>query len=472
MKGVSKSLIVWIACILMFGMALAGCGSGKTESGSGESGTGANRSETSGQNNAQGGAADGETAGNEDIDWANVEANIRFVWPGTSEIEKEVAEKFKAKMKEKYPKINIEFMYMSWQDMQQKLAVMINSGDAPDLTQTQDVTDLVLMNGLEDLTPYLERSEQFNRDSFLPGTLEYSIIDGKIYSIPTMGQVFTLMVNEQMLNEAGMTIDELKTWEDMERAAQLMTKEGKYGFGYPMGVARFAWRVPYTAAYSNDLLLSDTSEEAKGKYLELLQHFKNLQPYMPQAGVTWGYPEMFRAFSHGEVGMIAAGSYFNSNVYSINPEIMHVAKAIAYPKGPSADAPKAPTSNVGYGMFAGSKNKDVAWKLIEEITSPEFNAEQSATIHFSAIKGAVVENGRATMEKVYPKAVEDHIRLTKEYMEIANNSGVEMAKIKGQPEMEVVFQEHIVKFLTDKAGLEETYENIRKDIDKIKAGLE
>ena len=470
MQSVKKSLIVLFAWMLMAGVFLAGCGS--ESGGSGSGGSGGTVSETAEQNNAQGGSAGEETAERGDIDWANVEAHIRFIWPGTSEIEKEVAEKFKAKMKEKYPKINIEFMYLSWQDMQQKLAVMINSNDWPDLTQTQDVTDLVRMNGLEDLTPYLERSEQFNRDSFLPGTLEYSTIDGKIYSIPTMGQVYTLMVNEQMLNEVGMTIDDLKTWEDMERAAGLMTKDGKYGFGYPMGVARFAWRVPYTAAYSNDLLLSDTSDVAKGKYLELLQHFKNLQPYIPQAGITWGYPEMFRAFSHGEVGMIAAGSYFNSNVYSINPDIMHVAKAITYPKGPSADAPKAPTSNVGYGMFAGSKNKEVAWKLIEEITSPEFNAEQSATIHFSAFKGAVVENGRATMEKVYPKTVEDHIRLTKEYMEIADTTGVEMAKIKGQPEMEVVFQEHIVNFLTDKAGLEETYEKIRRDIDKIKASLQ
>jgi ABC-type glycerol-3-phosphate transport system substrate-binding protein len=456
MKGKHKGLKALLGLVLLMSLVIAGCSNGGSSGSPSPSGQQSQKGENI--------SVPGE------IDWKTVKADIRFVWPGTSEIEKEMAEQFKAKMKEKYPGVNIEFMYLSWSDMEKKLAVMINTGDAPDLTQTQDVTNLVQMNGLEDLSSYLEKEGgPLTKDSFLPGTLEYSMIDGKVYSIPQLGQAFTLIVNEQMLNDAGMKLEDLQTWADIEKAAKLMTKDGKYGFGYPLGVARFAFRVPFTVAYSNNLYLDNTSEASKPQYLELLQHFKNLEPYQPKAHMTWGYPEMFRAFGNGEVGMIVAGSFFSPNAYPINPDILKVSRVLAYPKGPSGTAAKAPALNVGYGIFKGSKNKEVAWRLIEEITSSEFNVSQAATIHFSAIKGANMAGAEQTIEKVYPKAVEDHKRITQEFFDVVSKSGEQAVKIKGQPEMETIFQTEIVKYLTDKSSLEETYQAIKTGIDGVKA---
>jgi len=458
---VRRKRIFLTGLVLMLVVVLAACGGGGKSSGPSSSPAGSTQPASS---------APGSQSPQTEIDWKTVKADIRFVWPGTSEIEKDMAEKFKAAMKEKYPGVNIEFMYLSWSDMEKKLAVMINTGDAPDLTQTQDVTNLVQMDGLEDLTPYLQQAgDRLKPENFLPGTLEYSTIDGKVYSIPQLGQAFALMVNEEMLNAAGMKVEDLKTWADLEKAAQLMTKDGKFGFGYPVGVARFAWRVPFTASFSNDLALDDTSEASRSKYIELLQHFKNLEAYQPEAHVTWGYPEMFRAYANGEVGIIPAGSFFSPNAYPINPDILKVTRVIPYPQGPSGSGAKAPTLNVGYGIFKGSKNKEVAWKLLEEITSPEFNAMQAATIHFSAIKGTDMSGADQIIEQVYPKAVEDHKRITQEFFDVASQYGVEAPKIKGQPEMETAFQDEMMALITGKKTAEETYESIKKALDAIKA---
>lgn len=87
---------------------------------------------TSGGNNAAENGKNSQppstAASGEAIDWNTVKADIRFVYPGTSEAEKELAEQFKARMKEKYPNVNIEYMYLSWADMEKKLSVMLNSG--------------------------------------------------------------------------------------------------------------------------------------------------------------------------------------------------------------------------------------------------------------------------------------------------------------------------------------------------------
>lgn len=436
------------------------------------SGCGASGGNTAGENG--GGSQPPSTAASgEPIDWSTVKADIRFVYPGTSEAEKELAEQFKARMKEKYPNVNIEYMYLSWADMEKKLSVMLNSGDVPDLTQTQDVTNLVRLNGLEDLTPYFEQEgEQLKKDDFLPGTMEYAQEDGKLYAVPNLANSFTLIVNEQMLNEAGMKLEDLQTWEDVEKAAKAMTKDGKYGFGYPLGTARFSFRVPFTAAYSNDLLLSDTSDESKSKYMETLQHFKNLEPYQPKAHLTWGYPEMFRAYSNGEVGMIAAGTFFTANVYSINPDIVNVSRTIAYPKGPSGTVAKAPVSNVGIAMFKDSKNKEVAWRLIQEWSSQEFNSTAASVVNVTAIKSTSLDEIIKKSEKIYPKAIEGHKTMLNDFSKLLDESGVPMDKIPGQSEMEVVVQEQMAKLLNDKVTVEEAYAAIKDGIDKIKAKLE
>lgn len=410
----------------------------------------------------------GNTQAAGSIDWKTVKADIRFVYPGTSEPEKALAESFKAKMKEKYPNVNIEYVYLSWSDMEKKLAVMINSNDVPDITQTQDITNLVRLGGLEDLTPYFGKDAQVKAENFLPGTLDYSKVDGKIYSVPNLANTFSLIVNEKMLNDAGMKLEDLKTWKDVEKAAELMTKDGKYGFGYPLGTARFAFRVPFTAAYSNDLLLSDTSEASKSKYIETLEHFKTLEKFQPKAHQTWGYPEMFRAYSNGEVGMIAAGSFFTANVYSINPDIVKVSRTIAYPKGPSGTAAKAPVSNVGMAMFKGSKNKEVAWRLIQEWSSQEFNSSQASVVNVTALITTSLDEVVKQAESIYPKAIDGHKVLLNDFNTLLTKSGVPMDKIDGQSEMEVIVQDHIAKMLSGKQSTEETYAQIKTGIDKVK----
>ncbi|TBL73970.1 ABC transporter substrate-binding protein [Paenibacillus thalictri] len=404
------------------------------------------------------------------IDMKTVKANIRWVYPGTSESEKEFAEGFKQKMKEKYPNIDIEIMYMSWADMEKKVAVMVNSGDAPDIMALQDVSNWAKMDALEDLAPYLDRKESsLHKDTFNEATLKYATIDNKVYALPAASNAFSLIVNEKMLGDVGMKLEDLKTWDDVEKAAKLMTKDGKYGFGYPLGAARFAFRVPFTMGYSNDLVISDTSDASKQKYIELLNHLKNLEPYNPKAHVTWGYPEMHRAFANGEVGMIASGTFYSSNVYSINPDIIGVSRNIAYPKGPSGSKAKAPVSSSGYGLLKGSKNKEVAWKLLEEMYTPEQNSITAAIVNVTAVKTTSADEVMKKAEKIYPKAIEGHKRILADMTKMLNDNSVEMDKILGQPEMEPIVQDNIMKMLTNKSTPEEAYKNIKTEIDKIKA---
>jgi multiple sugar transport system substrate-binding protein len=64
------------------------------------------------------------------------------------------------------------------------------------------------------------------------GTLaQGNIIDGKIYSIPTMKFMNVMIFNKKILDEAGIPVPTIETtWDDMRTIAQKLTRNNTYGF--------------------------------------------------------------------------------------------------------------------------------------------------------------------------------------------------------------------------------------------------
>lgn len=146
-----------------------------------------------------GGGSDGDGSG----------AGLEFIWPGTSDPETAVANDLKTAMSEQGT--TIEYNFLSWNDMQQQLSVRIQANDAPDLTMTQDVTDWVAMGALASLD---ERTAEVDTSLFRPGTLEYSTVDGSLYALPYSAQSWTLVVNRELAEAAGIDPEGIATYED------------------------------------------------------------------------------------------------------------------------------------------------------------------------------------------------------------------------------------------------------------------
>jgi multiple sugar transport system substrate-binding protein len=401
---------------------------------------------------------------------AEAGTTLRVVFPGTSETEKQGAVRLKQLAESRFPDIKIEMMYIGWPDLEKKLSVMLPGGDIPDLVQQQEATTLVAMGALEPLDAYLARPDStLKKEQFFEGVWNYSQYEGKMYTIPIRAISYGLIVREDLLNEAGMKLTDLKTWDDMKRAAKAMTKGNVYGYGYPLGLPRFAWREgPYIAGYSNNFDISDTSEATKSKYLEMLRLFKDLQPSMSPTTKVMGLREAFQAWGLGSIAMMPTGDFFVANLYPINPKILKVSRVVAYPKGPSGQKPWAPVANVGWAMFKGSKNKEEAWKALSLFCSLENLTEESAMLNTPARRDIDMAKLAAASAKFYPDAVEDNRRIIGDFVSNAHPIGVPMRKILRREEMEVAFQKAMIEMLDGKLTPEQAYDRIKADIDKIK----
>jgi ABC-type glycerol-3-phosphate transport system substrate-binding protein len=266
-----------------------------------------------------------------------------------------------------------------------------------------------------------------------------------------------------------MKVEDLKTWDDIKKAASALTKGDVYGYAIAMGNPRFAFRDGLIAAGADGF--SPDQVEKEKQYKEMLQFYKDMAPYMPRAQVTWAYPEMFTAFCNGKVGLIANGNYFSANVYSINPEIMKVSRALPYPRGPSATSAKGGSllSSAGYAIVKGSRNKEAAWNVLKVFNDPELSARSAAAVNMTAKNTVTTEMVGKYAKDVYPAAIEGHLRVIDDFSKAASGAGVPMPKILGQAQMEPVFQKQLLDLIAGSVTVDRAYANIAEEIKKIKA---
>lgn len=396
-----------------------------------------------------------------------ISANLRILYPGTSEIEKAWSESLRQAVTKKYPGIKLEFIYLSWSDIEKKLAVMVAARDYPDLMQIQDVVNPVAMDALEPLDHYLNK--KINASRFAPGYLEFSKVNGKLYSIPLLGIVYGHVVNTDLLKAAGYKIEDLKTWDNLKSAVKAMTKDGRYGYAMANGgEGRFAFRDFMMICLSNELSPDDVSEGSKRKYLEVLQLINDLTPYMPKSQVSWLYPELFKAWGSGNVGIMHTGTYFTANAISHSKEIIGKTRAFVFPKGPSAKKPQAMVSNVGFAMIKGSKQKEAAWKVMEVIMDDELVAKLGGAMHLPATLKANNSVLQETAKQAYPESYQGHLNLIRDFADIAKNYGVPQPKILGQKQMELIIQGAIIKMQNGYLTPETAYNEIRQGIERVK----
>jgi ABC-type sugar transport system, periplasmic component len=448
-----RVVAIVMAVVFLITMTLSGCGA-------------ASKEDTSESKATEGSKVTQSTTA-EKQSTEEISASLRILWPGTSDIEKEVAGDLEKAVKEKYPKIAMEFMYLVWGDLNKKLAVMVQSKDYPDLVEVLGVSDFVAMDALEPLDSYF--GGNLKLDMFSKAPLQIMSVDGKIYGVPGISDIYGHVVNTKLLAEAGFKPEDITSWDTLKQAVKAMTKDGKYGYAMADGAnGRYCFRDLMMACISNGTRADDITDASKQKYIEVLQLFKDMAPYMPKSQVTWTYPELYKAWEAEDIGMIHSGIWFTANIISHGTNSIKDTSAIVFPKGPSADAPAAMTGTAGFSIIKGSNQKEAAWKVIETMFTIPILGKWSVALAVPCVNYIDSATIESAAQKVYPEVYKDHLRLINDFMKIDKVSIPEPQLIAREP-MEKVVQGAVVKMLDGKLTAEQAYGEIKKGIEQVRA---
>ena len=402
--------------------------------------------------------------------------SVEVVFPGTSEAERAWAERALQQIREAYPDIDVQMSYIGWGELTERLVPRITAGNPPDLVMQQDFADFQAMGALEPLDAYLDEQPMntVSREVFVESLLDFSTLDGEVYTIPVVGIGYGLIVRTDLLEEAGYTVEDITSWESFLEVAEALTIDrsgdgriDQYGFVYPTGHPRFAWRQAYIMGYSNNMSLLDFDQEEK--YLRLLDFIKDLSEFVPAGAQAMDLAEAFNAVTFGRAAMMATGSFYVANVYSLDPDVVNVSSATAFPRGPDADAAWVPVANAGWAMFAGSQDKDAAWQVMTLLSSQDLGGEYSSFINVPARIDVTDEQIAEVADELYPEAPEANRRVVGEFFDAVDRYGMPMEQIPGREEMERVFTREINLLIDGTKTSEEVLEALRQEITAIQA---
>lgn len=135
---------------------------------------------------------------------------------------------------EKYPKAKVEFEEIPWANREQKITTTLAAGAGPDIfylisDQVTQFAEDGVVAPIDDITKDIEK------DKFSQPSLDAVSYKGKLYGLPILRTTETLMYNKKIVDELGLDVDAIKTWDDFLAAAEKAKAAGYYARSFEGG---------------------------------------------------------------------------------------------------------------------------------------------------------------------------------------------------------------------------------------------
>jgi sorbitol/mannitol transport system substrate-binding protein len=225
---------------------------------------------------------------------------------------------------------------------------------------------------IENLSPYISRSSDYDVDDLIPGIRTALSHQGNLYAVPFYGESSMLMYRKDMLAAKGVTMPEHPTWDQVADAARKVHTSsvsgiclrGLPGWGEqlaPLNTVVNTFGGRWYDQQWNAQLTSPQFKEAVSFYINLIKTAGE-----PGAGNA-GFVECLNAYNNGRVAMWYDATVGASNFTG------DAAKNSGY-----AFAPTKVKDWSGWlwawslGMPSTSKKKEAAWTFADWATSKEY----------------------------------------------------------------------------------------------------
>jgi len=105
------------------------------------------------------------------------------------------------------PDIKIKVQQVPWTAAQEKLITAFASDNMPDMCQLGNtwIPQFVSLNAIEDLSEFINKSNEIKPDKFFKGIWETNIIDNKVYGIPWYVDTRVMFYRKDIFENAGFT---------------------------------------------------------------------------------------------------------------------------------------------------------------------------------------------------------------------------------------------------------------------------
>ena len=280
-----------------------------------------------------------------------------------------------------HPGVDVQFVSLPENEARAKITASVATGGGEfDVVMISNYeTPMWAENGwIENLQPYIERTDGYDAEDFVPSVREALSSDGDMYSVPFYGESSFLAYRADLFAEEGLEMPANPTWDEVrELAGELhdpaqdfsgICLRGLAGWGEnmaPMTTVLNTFGGGWFDSDWNATLASPESREAIETYID------TLQTYGQPGAATSGFGDCLTRFSQGQSAMWYDATSMVSSVE--DPASSTVAGDVGY-----VPAPVAETESAGWlyswslAIPSTSEHKDAAWDFVSWMTDKDY----------------------------------------------------------------------------------------------------
>lgn len=281
----------------------------------------------------------------------------------------------------KHPGTNVRFVSLPENEARAKITASVATGGGEfDVVMISNYeTPMWAENGwIADLVPFMDATEGYDRQDFIPTIREALSVGSGQYSVPFYGESSFLVYREDLFEQAGITMPEQPTWEQIAQyAAEFhdpaknfsgICLRGLAGWGEvmaPLNTVINTYGGRWFDEAWNPQLNSPEVHAAVSDYVNLVR--TSGQP----GAATSGYGDCLTRFAQGNAAMWYDATAMVSSVED-------PASSLVVGKTNYALAPVKETTSAGWlytwalAIPATSQRKQAAWDFIAWMTNKEY----------------------------------------------------------------------------------------------------
>ncbi|MFF0741624.1 ABC transporter substrate-binding protein [Streptomyces sp. NPDC004111] len=141
-----------------------------------------------------------------------------------------------------HPKVRVEYVQGSWDNVHDQLLTSFEGGEAPDIIHdaSDDLADFAYGGDIADLTPYLTGPLERLREDIPQRSWRTTTFDSKVYGVPFLQEPRVLIANAKLLRTSGVRVPTPAkpwTWEEFRQVTRKLTADmgpKRYGVAWPL----------------------------------------------------------------------------------------------------------------------------------------------------------------------------------------------------------------------------------------------
>jgi multiple sugar transport system substrate-binding protein len=295
------------------------------------------------------------------------QAEVQLAGWTSSDQEKELFESVLADMQAALPEIKLNYQIIP-SNYATKIQTDIAAGTVADVFYVDSLVapDYMLNGALLELDSYMQ-ADGVKAEDFYPGLIGSFQMDGKTYGLPKDWSSLGMEYNTTAFSDAGIS-GAPTTWDELKSAAQaLKDKAGEPRVVIPADIAReFAFHYGAGAKVISDdgtKIVVNSPEAATALDFYYGLYRDELATTHQDVGADWPGDAMAKGLGD----LIFEGNWVFPFLQANAPDLKY--SIAEMPAGPAAKATLAFT--VSFSAFAGTKQPEASWKVINYLTGPE-----------------------------------------------------------------------------------------------------